>query len=58
MSKCKLYLAYPDNIVRVGEFRDRAAAELHYNRFRYSLELRHGQGGKPIYVENGKGRGK
>lgn len=58
MSKCKLYLAYPDHVARVGEFKDRAKAETYYNQFRRSLEHRHGPGGKQIYVETGKGKGK
>ena len=52
--KYKLYLVYKDQVIRIGEFRCREAAEAYYIRYRRILEETHGPEYKPVYVQNGK----
>lgn len=55
----KIYIQYPDVTIPVqGAFKTEEDARLFYRRFRDTFQRKDGSTGKPIYVEQGKGRGK
>ena len=58
MGKCKLYIRSGKNDFYYGTFQNREKAEAHFNLIRAKLENEYGPRPEPIYVEQGKGKGK
>ena len=54
---CMLYARMNGTEIRLGRFKDRAAAEEYFRLWLNSMKSCHDKYPLPIYVETGKGRG-
>ena len=54
---CVLYVAWKNQEIRVGQFRNREQAETYWERSKQIYRRKDGTPGNPIYVETKKGRG-
>ena len=54
---CVIYVAWNNQEIRAGQFRNREQAEAYWERSKQIYRQKDGTIGKPIYVETKKGRG-
>ena len=55
---CKLYVSCGNRDMYLGQFKNQEKTKEHYSLIREKLYSELGYGVKPIYVEQGRGKGK